>query len=95
MTANSIDIEHIYEKGLEPVDFIKYTLPLTEEECEELMSLGIGAELLPLEPTHICSVLTNEQCRTSCFRTLALLLLAGMLRLHNSLETPWFMGWFI
>ena len=28
MTANSIDMKHIYEKGLEPADFIKYTLPL-------------------------------------------------------------------
>ena len=49
MTANSIDMKHIYNKGLEPVDFIKYTLPLTEEECEELMSLAIGAELMPLD----------------------------------------------
>ena len=36
MTANSVDMKHIYEKGLEPVDFIKYTLPLDDNECEEL-----------------------------------------------------------
>ena len=47
MTANSIDMKHIYEKGLEPVDFIKYTLPLDDNDCEELISLSIGAELLP------------------------------------------------
>ena len=39
MTANSIDMKHIYEKGLEPVDFIKYTLPLEDNECEELIGL--------------------------------------------------------
>ena len=38
MTANSIDMKHVYEKGLEPVDFIKYTLPLEANECEELIS---------------------------------------------------------
>ena len=36
-----------------------------------------------------------RSCRTSCFRTLALLLLAGVLRLHNALETSRFTGWFI
>ena len=61
MTANSIDMQNIYDKGLEPVDFVKYTLPLEDDECEELMLLGIGAELLPLGATHICNVLTNER----------------------------------
>ena len=28
---------------------------------------AIGAELLPLDPTHICSVLTNEQIEQICY----------------------------
>ena len=67
MTANSIDMKHIYEKGLEPVDFIKYTLPLDDNDCEELISLSIGAELLPLEATHICNVLADEQIEQICY----------------------------
>ena len=50
--ANTINMEELYYKGLEPIDFARYTSPLPTEQFEELTSLGIGAE-----PTHIYNVL--------------------------------------
>ena len=51
--ANTINMEELYHKGLEPIDFARYTSPLPTEQFEELTSLDIGAERYGLEPTHI------------------------------------------
>ena len=51
--ANTINMEELYHKGLEPIDFARYTSPLPTEQFEEWASLGIGAERYGLEPTHI------------------------------------------
>ena len=50
--ANTINMEELYYKGLEPIDFARYTSPLPTEQFEELASLGIGAERYGLEPTQ-------------------------------------------
>ena len=55
--ANTINMEELYHKGLEPIDFARYTSPLPTEQFEELTSLGIGAE-----PTHIYNGLEGYMC---------------------------------
>ena len=39
--ANTINMEELYHKGLEPIDFARYTSPLSTEQFEELTSLDI------------------------------------------------------
>ena len=53
--ANTINMKELYHKGLEPIDFARYTSPLPTEQFEDLTSLDIGAEryVYGLEPTHI------------------------------------------
>jgi hypothetical protein len=58
--ANTINMEELYYKGLEPIDFAR-TSPLPTEQFEELASLGIGAERYGLEPTHIYNVITEQE----------------------------------
>ena len=65
--ANTINMEELYYKGLEPIDFARYTSPLPTEQFEELASLGIGAERYGLEPTHIYNVLTEQEMEGLCY----------------------------
>jgi hypothetical protein len=68
MTENSIDMQRIFREGLEPNDFIKYSLPLKEEDTDDLISLNIGAEKIPLPPNHICNVLTDNEIESICYQ---------------------------
>ena len=68
MTANSIDIKRLYAKGLEPDDFIKYTLPLHEDDVDDLIFLNIGAEKLTLPSNHTNIALTNEELKSICYQ---------------------------
>ena len=65
--ANTINMEELYHKGLEPIDFARYTSPLPAEQFEELTSLDIGAERYGLEPTHIYNVLTEQEMEGLCY----------------------------
>ena len=50
--ANSIEnLELLKRKGLEPVDFLKYTLPLPGDTVDEILEMGLGLEdgMLPKE----------------------------------------------
>lgn len=68
MTANSIDVKKLYDKGLEPSDFIKYTLPLPEDDVDDLIFLNVGAEKLPLDKNHICMALTDKEVNSICYQ---------------------------
>ena len=65
--ANTINMEELYHKGLEPIDFARCTSPLQTEQFEELTSLDIGAERYGLEPTHIYNVLTEQEMEGLCY----------------------------
>lgn len=68
MTANSIDIAHVYDKGLEPLDFIKHTLPCEEEDVDKLAEMNMGFERMGLEPTHLYEVLGPEDLDKLCYQ---------------------------
>ena len=65
---NSLPPGFVENKGLEPIDFVKYTSCLEPEEVDELTSMGLGLERYSLDKNHLYEVLTEEELEKLCFQ---------------------------
>ena len=64
---NSLPEGYVEKKGLEPLDFVKYTSHLEPDEVDELYSLQLGIER-PLEKNHLYNVLTEDELDKLCYQ---------------------------
>ena len=71
MTENSqpnfLARDYVFEKGLEPIDFVKHTLACEREVVDEVVEMGLGIEKMNLHKDHIYNVLTEEELSKLCF----------------------------
>ena len=65
--ANFLDPEYFWDKGLEPLDFVKHTLPLEPEDVDNLVAMNCKVETLGLSKDHLYNVLGEEELSKLCF----------------------------
>ena len=57
-----------FEKGLEPLDFIKASSSIAPADVDQLHALGAGLETMALPKNHINNVLTEEELESLCYK---------------------------
>jgi hypothetical protein len=57
-----------FEKGLEPLDFIKASSSIAPDNVDELHAIGVGLETMALPKNHINNVLTDEELESLCYK---------------------------
>ena len=67
MSENCLPDGYVEHKGLEPLDFVKYTLPLEPDEVDDLYCMGLGAERYSLPKNHLYNVLNEEELLKLCY----------------------------
>ncbi len=65
--ANTIeDIDLLRRKGLEPVDFLKYTLALPGDTVDDIIGLGLGIDSGLVPPEHPWNSLGEDMLQQIC-----------------------------